>query len=79
MVAVLTYKEQGSTFKFRRFFNSLPHFFQRTSGYSAMEQLAEAPRDPPITAEKAGTVNLYRSKQTVSCIDYLNLTISLTN
>ena len=41
-----------------------------------MGQLAEAPRDPPITAEKAGTVNLYRSKQTVSCIDYLHVTKS---
>lgn len=38
-----------------------------------MGQLAEAPRDPPITAEKAGTFNLYRSKETVSSIEYLNL------
>ncbi|XP_078355413.1 collagen alpha-2(I) chain-like [Oculina patagonica] len=36
----------------------------RTSGYGGIGQLAETPRDPPVTAEKAGTVHLYRSQQT---------------
>jgi len=34
-----------------------------SSGYSGLGQLYEPPRDAPVTAEKAGTVNLYRSQQ----------------
>ncbi|RMX56377.1 hypothetical protein pdam_00004425, partial [Pocillopora damicornis] len=36
-----------------------------SSGYTGFGSLTEAPQDPPLTAEKAGTVNLYRSQKLV--------------
>lgn len=36
-----------------------------SSGYTGFGQLTEAPQEPPLTAEKAGTVNLYRSQKSV--------------
>ena len=44
-------------------------FFKSSAGFSSfggVGQLRDSPREPPVTAEKAGNINLYRSEQTVS-------------
>lgn len=44
-------------------------FFKSSAGLSSfggVGQLSDSPREPPVTAEKAGNINLYRSEQTVS-------------
>ena len=44
-------------------------FFKSSAGFSSfggVGQLSDSPREPPVTAEKAGNINLYRSEQTVS-------------
>ena len=44
-------------------------FFKSSAGLSSfggVGQLRDSPREPPVTAEKAGNINLYRSEQTVS-------------
>lgn len=43
-------------------------FYQTSSGYTGFGSLTEAPQDPPLTAEKAGTVNLYRSQKLVRIV-----------
>lgn len=43
-------------------------FYQTSSGYTGFGSLTEAPQDPPPTAEKAGTVNLYRSQKLVRIV-----------
>ena len=44
-------------------------FFKSSAGLSSfggIGQRSDSPREPPVTAEKTGTINLYRSEQTVS-------------
>lgn len=45
------------------------YFFKSSAGFSSfggVGQLSDSPRQPPVTAGKAGNINLYRSQQTVS-------------
>ena len=44
------------------------YFYQTSSGYTGFGSLTEVPQDPPLTAEKAGTVNLYRSQKLVRIV-----------
>lgn len=44
-------------------------FFKSSAGLSSfggIGQLSDSPREPPVTAEKTGNINLYRSEKTVS-------------
>lgn len=47
---------------------SIYFFSQASSGFGGFGQLSAPSRDAPVTAEKSGNVNLYRSQQSVSTL-----------